>query len=67
MTEPDPVLLRLSELDPSEPDLALSNALRARAHAALVPRRVHPLWTLGIAASVVTYLGWAVYFTSRLY
>ena len=67
MTEPDPVLRRLSELDPSEPDLALSNALRARAHAALVPRRVHPLWTLGIGASVVTYLGWAVYFTSRLY
>jgi hypothetical protein len=67
MTESDPVLRRLSELGSSEPDPALSSALRARAHAVLVPRRVHPLWTFGIAASVVTYLGWAVYFTSRLY
>ena len=67
MTQSDPVLMRLSELEPSEPDPALSNALRARAHAVLVPRRVHPAWTLGIAASVVTYLGWAVHFTSRLY
>jgi hypothetical protein len=67
MTESDPVLRRLSELEPSEPDPALSSALRARAHALLVPRRVHPVWTVGIAASVVTYLGWAVYFTSRLY
>jgi hypothetical protein len=67
MTESDPVFVRLSELRPSEPDPALSNALRARAHAVLVPRRVHPVWTLGIAASVVTYLGWAVYFTSSLY
>lgn len=67
MTDTDPVLERLSELGPSEPDPALSNALRARAHAVLVPRRIHPLWALGMAASVVTYLGWAVYFTSRLY
>ena len=67
MTESDPVIMRLSELEPSEQDRALSNELRARAHAVLVPRGVHPVWTLGIAASVVAYLGWAVYFTSRLY
>ena len=67
MTENDPVLARLAELPPSEPDPELSRKLRAEAHRVLEPRRVHPIWTLAAAASVVTYLGWAVYFTSRLY
>ena len=67
MTKPDPVLMRLAELPPSEPDRELSNELRNAAHQALRPRPVHPAWTLAVAASVVTYLGWAVYFTSRLY
>jgi hypothetical protein len=67
MTEPDPVLERLAKLPASEPDAELSKRLRARAHGILRPRRIHPIWTLAAAASVVTYLGWAVYFTSRLY
>jgi hypothetical protein len=67
MNEPDPVLARLAELPPAEPDPAFSAALRERAHRALVPRRMHPLWALAAAASVVTYLGWAFYFTSKLY
>ena len=67
MTERDPVLERLADLPPSEPEDAFSAKLRARAHSVLRPRPVHPIWTLAVAASVVTYLGWAVYFTSRLY
>ena len=67
MNDPDPVLERLAELPPSKPDGDFTARLRERAHRALVPRRVHPIWTFAAAASVVTYLGWAVYFTSRLY
>ncbi len=67
MTEKDPVLQRLGELPPSEPDAAFSTNLRERAHRVLRPRRVHPVWTLAAAASVIVYLGWAVYFTSGLY
>ena len=67
MNETDPVLARLAALPPSEPDPAFSAELRARARRVLEPRRVHPLFSLGAAASVVTYLGWAFYFTSRLY
>jgi len=67
MTDPDPVFARLAELPPSPPDPELSAKLRARAHRILEPRRVHPMWTLAAAASVVTYLGWALYYTSRLY
>ena len=67
MTERDPVLERLAELPPSEPAGDFSANLRARAHRVLRPRPVHPIWTIAAAASVVTYLGWAVYFTSRLY
>jgi hypothetical protein len=67
MNDRDPVLARLAELPPSPPDAAFSAALSARAHRVLVPRRVHPVWAFAAAASVVTYLGWALYFTSRLY
>jgi hypothetical protein len=67
MTESDPVLERLAALPCEEPEPALSAVLRARAQRALAPRRVHPVWTVAVAASLVTYLGWAVYFTSRLY
>ena len=67
MNETDPVLARLAELPPSQPEPEFSRKLRDQAHRVLKPRRVHPIWTLAAAASVVTYLGWAVYFTSRLY
>jgi hypothetical protein len=67
MTESDPVLRRLGELPALEPDPALSAEIRKAAHRALTPRRVHPVWTFAAALSVVTYLGWAVYFTSHLY
>jgi hypothetical protein len=67
MTEPDPVFSRLAELLPLEPETEFSNELRQKAHGVLRPRRVHPVWALAAAASVVTYLGWAVYFTGRLY
>ena len=67
MSDIDPVLARLAELSPSEPNPTLSEHLRVRAHRALRPRPVHPVFTLAAAASVAVYLGWALYFTSRLY
>lgn len=67
MTDSDPVLRRLGELPAVEPEPALSAEIRNAARRVLTPRRVHPLWTFAAAASVVTYLGWAVYFTSHLY
>jgi hypothetical protein len=67
MTDRDLVFRRLAELAPSEPNPEFSRELREKAHRVLRPRRVHPVWALAAAASVVTYLGWAVYFTSRLY
>lgn len=33
----------------------------------LKPRSVHPLWAFAAAASVVSYLGWALHFASSLY
>jgi len=67
MSDIDPVLARLAGLPPSEPDAALSAALRVRAHRALRPRPVHPVFAFVAAASVALYLGWALYFTSGLY
>ena len=63
----DPVLTRLSELQAEAPPPHLSQKLRSLAHARLVPRKVHPLWSLAVAASVCVYLGWALQFTSRIY
>lgn len=67
MNDRDPVFARLAELPAQEPDPVLSARLRARAHRMLRPRPLHPLFAVAAAASVVAYLGWALYFTSRLY
>lgn len=67
MSDIDPVLARLAKLPPSEPNPALSEHLRVRAHRALRPRPVHPVFAFAAVASVALYLGWALYFTSRLY
>jgi len=67
MSRPDPVLDRLAALPVVEPTPELSASLRAAALVRLRPRRVHPVWALVVAASVVSYLGWAVQFSSSLY
>lgn len=63
MTHLDPLLQRLSELPLAPLPEAFSAELRARAHARLRPRAVHPFWTAMVATCVVTYFAWAVYLT----
>ena len=63
----DPVMTRLAELECQTPAPELARRLRTTGHARLVPAKVHPLWSLAVAASVLLYLGWALRFTSQLY
>lgn len=67
MNDRDPLLSRLAELPAVSPSARLSRKLTAAGHARLVPAKVHPVFSLAVAASVLTYLGWAVHFTSRLF
>lgn len=66
MTERDPVLQRLAQLDAPAPVPELSAALRTRAHAKLLPRPLHPGFAFAVAASVVAYFGWALHFVTML-
>jgi hypothetical protein len=63
----DPLLRRLAELPLEAPPAELSQKLRAAAHARLLPAKVHPAWSVAIAASVIAYLGWALLYTSQPY
>jgi hypothetical protein len=66
--QPNDVVLRgLSELTAETPPAALSQKIRAAGHARLVPTKVHPAYSVAVAASVVLYLGWALHYTSQLY
>lgn len=67
MTHSDPVLEALSALAVPELDPELSRRIRLAAVRALKPRPVHPLWTFAAAASVISYIGWALYFTSSFH
>ncbi len=67
MNEPDLLLQRLQELPLAAPPAELSKQLTAAAHARLVPHRIHPAWSVAVAASVLVYLGWALAYTSQLY
>ena len=67
MTAPDPLFECLSELPVEELEPELSRRIRVAALSKLRPRPVHPVWTLAAAASVVSYLGWALHFASTLY
>lgn len=67
MSEPDPVMKRLAELPVFEPSAALSGKVLAQGRRRLVPARLHPLWGVAVAASVVAYLGWALVFTGQLF
>jgi hypothetical protein len=66
MNENDPVLSRLSELGAPPVDAALSARIKDAARVKLVPRRLGLLWQVVISAAVVSYLGWALVFSSRL-
>jgi type VI protein secretion system component VasF len=67
MTREDRVLGRLAAISAHSPPEELSRRITNAGHARLVPARVHPLWSLAVAASVLLYLGWALRFTSQLY
>jgi hypothetical protein len=66
MNEPDDVLSGLARLPVEAPAPALSRKIRAAALARLVPPRLHPAWSLLVAASVVAYLGWALVYTGQI-
>jgi hypothetical protein len=66
MTDSDPMLRALAALRSAAPSAQLTQKLRAAAHARLVPAKVHPAWSVAIAASVLVYLGWALIYTSKL-
>jgi hypothetical protein len=67
MTERDPVLSRLAALEPCQPASELTARIRAAARQRILPRPVHPLFTVAVAGSVLSYLLWATYFASHLY
>lgn len=67
MTNQDALVERLQRLPTSKPSPQLSEQIQRLAHARLRSRPIHPLWTFAVAASVVSYLSWALVFTSNLY
>lgn len=67
VTRADPVLCRLAELQAPTPNAEVSAAVRAAALARLCPRPIHPAWTIALVVSALSYLGWAVRFSSSLY
>ncbi len=67
MTEADLLLQRLAQLPLETPPAELSRKLTAAAHARLLPLKVHPAWSVAMAASVLTYLSWALAYTSQLF
>jgi hypothetical protein len=67
MTPTDPVLARLAELGAPALDPALTARIHGAARERLVPRRLGPVWSVVVSASVVSYLAWALVFTSWLF
>lgn len=66
MNEPDLVLAKLTELPPEEPPAELAHKIRVVCVARLVPAKLHPVWSLMVAASVIAYLAWALVYTGQL-
>lgn len=60
----DELLARLAELPRKSPPAELSRKLQIAAHERLVPAKVHLLWSVAIAASVLVYLSWALLYTA---
>jgi hypothetical protein len=66
MNESDVVLAGLAELPAEAPPAELSRRIRAAGHRRLVPKKVHPVVSLMVAASVLAYLSWALVYTGQL-
>jgi hypothetical protein len=66
VNEPDHVLSGLARLPLEVPSPTLSKKIRTAAVGQLVPARVHPVWSLIVAASIVVYLGWALIYTGQI-
>ncbi len=68
MTEVDELLARLRRLEPLEPEPEFARLVQLRARARLRARpRSSVLASSVVFGAVVTYLGWALHFTSALY
>jgi hypothetical protein len=61
----DPVLLALERLPQLEPPGAVSARLSSEARARLLPRPIHPIFGLAVAASTLAYLSWALFYTGQ--
>jgi len=68
MTEVDELLARLRKLPPVALDAEFKASVQARARRRVArPTRSAPVASLALACTVVSYLGWALHFTSGLY
>ena len=56
----------LASLPAEAPPMQLSERILAQGRARLVPAKVHPAWSIALAASVIAYLGWALFYTGVL-
>lgn len=66
MKSPDALFARLSALPVEMPSQQWAAQLGKRARERLLPRRVHPAVYIAVAASIVTYLAWALAYTGQL-
>jgi hypothetical protein len=62
----DNVRAALASLPVEAPPTQLSQRILAQGRARLVPAKVHPAWSIAIVASIVAYLGWALFYTGVL-
>ena len=67
MTELDQLLSRLRRLEPIALDGEFKAAVQRRAQRRIRTTRVTPWASLAVFGTAVTYLAWALYFTSALY
>lgn len=66
MNDRDALFARLSGLPVEAPNQRWAAELAKRARERMLPRRVHPAVYVALAASIVTYLAWALAYTWQL-
>lgn len=62
----DPILTRVAALPSVPVPTELSRSIRVAAQSKLRPRPLHPIWSIAVAGTTLSYLTSALYFVSRL-